>query len=74
MTIPCGAADAVEVDGITVGLAMLDAVFGEVEAPGPLREEELLRRVKIYNYITRPAEESYAVALLSRLQEEIEKN
>jgi hypothetical protein len=73
-TIPCCAADAVatirkvEVDGFTVGLAMLDAVFEEVAAVGPLPDDalktELLRRAKIYNYIPRPAEESYAVALL----------
>ena len=73
-TIPCCAADAlatirkVEVDGFTVGLAMLDAVFEEVAALGPLPDDELktelLQRVKIYNYITRGAMEAYADAIL----------
>ncbi|MDT8358184.1 MAG: hypothetical protein RQ758_06740 [Methanomicrobiaceae archaeon] len=73
-TIPCCAADAVaqirkvKVNGITVGLAMLDSVFAEVEALGPLPEEELkhelLKRVKIYNYIPRSAGDAYAAVLM----------
>jgi len=71
---PCCAAEAlrrirrVNVGGITVGLAMLDAIFEEVAsldlpAEEPLKRE-LLRRAKIYNYIPRQAEDAYAEALL----------
>ncbi len=71
---PCCAAEAlrrirrVNVDGIIVGLAMLDAIFEEVASLGLSAEEplkkELLRQTKIYNYIPRQAEDAYAEALL----------
>ena len=71
---PCCAADAVakirkvKVNGITVGLAMLDAVFEEVGTLGPMTENELkielLKRVKIYNYIPRSADDAYTDAIL----------
>lgn len=71
--IPCCAADAmrrvkpVEVNGATIGLAMLDLVFAEVQALG-LTEEmavraELLKRVKVYNYVPPPAAGAYAGAV-----------
>ncbi|MBN1195722.1 MAG: hypothetical protein JXA08_10370 [Methanomicrobiaceae archaeon] len=71
---PCCAAEAlrrirqVNVGGITVGLAMLDAIFEEVasldlSAEEPLKNE-LLRQTKIYNCIPRQAEDAYAKALL----------
>lgn len=71
--IPCCAADAVrrirsiEVDGVTVGLAMLDDAFTEVRDLGlPTDAEiraEVLRRVKVYNYVPAPAAPAYAEAL-----------
>jgi predicted RNA polymerase sigma factor len=71
--IPCCAADAmrrvkaVDVNGATVGLAMLDLVFDEVRAMGRMEETavraELLKRVKIYNYIPPPAADAYAAAV-----------
>ncbi|HDR72913.1 MAG TPA: hypothetical protein ENN85_03235 [Methanoculleus sp.] len=71
---PCCAAEAlrsirrVNVDGVTVGLAMLDAIFEEVASLGISAQEplknELLRRAKIYNYVPRQAEDAYAIALL----------
>ncbi len=76
---PCCAAEAmrrirrVNVGGISVGLAMLDAVFEEVASPGLTTEEvlkkELLRLVKIYNYVPRQAEDAYADALLKEFME-----
>ncbi len=71
--IPCCAADAmrhvkpVEVNDATVGLAMLDLVFAEVRDLGLTDEAavraELLRRVKVYNYVPAPAAEAYADAV-----------
>ncbi|MBN1194182.1 MAG: hypothetical protein JXA08_02375 [Methanomicrobiaceae archaeon] len=71
---PCCAAEALrrirrlDAGGVAVGLAMLDAVFEEVAALGLSAEEplknELLRQVKIYNYIPPQAEVAYAGALL----------
>lgn len=74
-TIPCCAADAmqeirtVDVDGVSVGLAMLDAIFEEVDTLIPLPDDrlkqELLKRVRIYNYIPRNVEDAYAEAILN---------
>jgi hypothetical protein len=71
--IPCCAADAVrsvkpiEVNGATVGLSMLDLVFGEVRelelADDAAVRVELLKRVKIYNYVPPAAAEAYAAAV-----------
>ena len=70
---PCCAADAmqrvkpVEVNGATVGLSMLDLVFAEVQALGLTDESavraELLKRVKVYNYVPASAAEAYAGAV-----------
>jgi hypothetical protein len=71
---PCCAADAmqrirkVNVGGITVGLAMLDCIFEEVASLDLSTDEqlqrELLRQVKIYNYVPRQAEDAYGEAIL----------
>ncbi|OPZ43861.1 MAG: hypothetical protein BWY93_00937 [Euryarchaeota archaeon ADurb.BinA087] len=71
---PCCAADAlrrirqVDVGGIVVGISMLDHILPEVrEMELPDEKEigrELLKRVKIYNYIPASAEEKYRIALL----------
>ncbi len=71
--IPCCAADAVrhvrpvEVNGATVGLDCLDLVFAEVRALGLADDAtvraELLKRVKVYNYVPSAAAEAYAAAV-----------
>lgn len=71
--IPCCAADAmrriksIEVDGVTVGLAMLDHAFAEVRGLGLTDEAEvrteLLKRVKVYNYVPALAAAAYAGAV-----------
>lgn len=71
--MPCCAADAmrrvkaVEVNGATVGLSMLDLVFAEVRDLELTDETavrvELLKRVKVYNYVPPPAAEAYAGAV-----------
>ncbi len=71
---PCCEAEAlrrirqVDVGGIVVGISMLDHILSEVrEMELPDEREigrELLKRVKIYNYIPSSAEEKYRIALL----------
>lgn len=71
---PCCAAEAlrrirqVDVGGITVGLAMLDDIIDEVQGLSLASKDaivnELIRRVKVYNYIPPSAEENYRKALL----------
>jgi hypothetical protein len=57
----------VDVNGATVGLAMLDLVFAEVQELGLTDESavraELPKRVKVYNYVPPPAAEAYAAAV-----------
>ncbi|HOT02741.1 MAG TPA: hypothetical protein PK069_01005 [Methanolinea sp.] len=70
---PCCAAEAlrrirqVEVGGITVGLAMLDDIIDEVQELQLTSKEaiinELVKRIKIYNYIPSSAEEKYREAM-----------
>jgi hypothetical protein len=71
---PCCAADAlrrirqVDVGGVVVGIAMLDSVIADIAAmnPATVKEigDELMERVKIYNYIPARAEEQYRRALV----------
>lgn len=70
---PCCAADAmrhvrpVDVNGATIGLAMLEMVFAEVRdlalTDDAAVRAELLRRVKVYNYVPSLAAEAYAEAV-----------
>lgn len=58
----------VNVDGIIVGIAMLDSIIREVielnlQNDADVRTE-LIKRVKIYNYVPKSAEEAYTAALL----------
>lgn len=71
---PCCVAEAmrrirqIEVGGIVVGLAMLDDAIDEVRemhlAGADAIANELLKKVKIYNYVPGAAEETYRAALL----------
>lgn len=71
---PCCAAEAmrrvrqVNVGRVTVGLAMLDCIFEEVASLDLSSDnqiaEELLRQVKIYNYVPASAKKTYAQTLL----------
>ena len=72
--IPCCAADAlrrirqVDVGGVVVGISMLDEILAEVKEMNLTGEndigKELLRRVKIFNYVPASVEEKYRTALL----------
>ncbi|OPX74568.1 MAG: hypothetical protein A4E40_00429 [Methanoregulaceae archaeon PtaU1.Bin059] len=75
---PCCAAEAlrrirkVDVGGIVVGISMLDHILAEVKAMDLSSEREiereLLKRVKIYNYVPASAEEKYRIGLLREYQ------
>lgn len=78
---PCCAAEAlrrirqVDVGGITVGLAMLDDIIDEVqELHLPTRDaiiNELIRRVRVYNYVPPSAEEKYREAIYREYEEKV---
>lgn len=71
---PCCAAEAlrrvrqVEVGDVVIGITMLDDILREVRAMNLSNEKsignELLKRVKIYNYVPARAEEQYRTALV----------
>jgi len=73
-TIPPCAADAlqrirqVEIGGVVVGISMLDHILEEVAAMNILDTRELgfelMRRVKVYNYVPPRVEDQYRVAIL----------
>lgn len=73
--IPCCAADTmrkirqVSVGETVVGLSMLEQIFKEVADSGLSQDSdvrrELIRQVKIYNYVPKPAETAYADAVLN---------
>lgn len=70
---PCCGAEAlrcirqVNVGGIVVGISILDNILTEVNGmncPGEKETgKELLKRVKIYNYVPSSAEGKYRIAL-----------
>jgi hypothetical protein len=71
---PCCTAEAlrritpVDVGSVVVGIAMVDPILKEVEAMKISGEreigDELMKRVKIFNYIPPRAEEQYRTALM----------
>jgi hypothetical protein len=71
---PCCAAEAlrrirhVEINGIKTGIVMLDESIAEVRAHNLANEQEiraaLLKKIRIFNYVPRAAEEAYARALV----------
>ncbi len=78
---PCCSAEAlrrirqIDIGGHRIGLAMLDAVFEEVSrldlpGEGPVMDE-LLRRVKVYNYVPPGAEETYRKALFAEFRKRV---
>ena len=80
---PCCAAEAlrrvrrIDVGGVVVGLAMLDDILADTVArnlPGETAiGDELIKQVKIYNYIPKEAEPLYRAALLLDYQNEVKK-
>ncbi|MDD1728274.1 MAG: hypothetical protein LUQ50_04280 [Methanospirillum sp.] len=76
--IPCCQADAVRktrmvsVNGIQTGITMLDEIVTEVKelnlSSDQQIKENLLRRVKVYNYIPKPVEEAYLTSIFTIYQ------
>lgn len=72
--IPCCQADAlrrvkmIPVNGIPTGITMLDEIIEEVKemnlSSDQLIRQALLKKVKVYNYIPKAAEEAYLKAIL----------
>ena len=81
---PCCAAEAMQrirqisVGGTVVGLSMLEQIFQDVAGADLTRNtdirSELLRQVKVYNYVPTPAENAYADAVFEEYQKEMKKN
>ncbi|WP_214041430.1 hypothetical protein [Methanoculleus sp.] len=80
---PCCAAEAlrrvrrIDVGGVVVGLAMLDDILADIiesDLSGVTAiGDELIKQVKIYNYIPKEAEPLYRAALLYEYQNEVKK-
>ena len=80
---PCCAAEAlrrvrrIEVGGVVVGLVMLDDILADTIALNLSGEiaigDELMKQVKIYNYIPKEAEPLYRAAILREYQNEVKK-
>ncbi|HOJ95372.1 MAG TPA: hypothetical protein PK024_00820 [Methanospirillum sp.] len=72
---PCCPADAlrrikmIPVNGIPTGITMLDEIISEVKEMNLTSEQQikeiLLKKVKVYNYISKGAEEMYAKAIVA---------
>ena len=75
---PCCAAEAlrrirqVTINGIPTGITMLDECIAEVKKQEMKSEPEILaaliKRVKVYNYISRNVENEYARALFEEFK------
>jgi hypothetical protein len=80
---PCCAAEAlrrvrrIEVGEVVVGLTMLDDILADTIALNLSGEiaigDELMKQVKIYNYIPKGAEPLYRAAILREYQNEVKK-
>ena len=80
---PCCAAEAlrrvrrIEVGGVVVGIVMLEDILADtigLDLPGEGAIcDELIRQVKIYNYIPKEAEPLYRTALLWEYHNEVKK-
>ncbi|MDV2481059.1 hypothetical protein F8E02_03350 [Methanoculleus sp. Wushi-C6] len=80
---PCCAAEAlrrvrrIDLGGAVVGLAMLDDILADIVDRGIAGEtaigDELVKQVKIYNYVPKEAEPLYRAALMRDYQNEVKK-
>lgn len=78
---PCCAAEAlrrirqVDVGGIRVGLAMLEDIIDEVQelhlSTKDAIAEELLKRIKVYNYVPQAVETAYRSALIREYEKKV---
>lgn len=67
----------ISVGDSVVGLSMLEQIFEYVADAGHSQDadirRELIRQVKIYNYVPAPAEATYADAIFAEYQKEMMK-
>lgn len=81
--IPCCAADAlrrirqVEIHGMMTGITMLDETLADVrsqnlESDREIRTE-LMKKIRIYNYIPKRVEEEYSSVLMEEYKKAITK-
>ncbi len=65
----------IEIGGIVVGLEMLDDVIDEVKGMNMggtnAIGDELMKRIKIYNYVPQAAEAAYRTALLREYENKV---
>ena len=81
--IPCCQADAVRrirmvpVNGVPTGIVMLDEIVAEVRemnlSSDQQIKEHLLRRIKVYNYIPKTAEEAYLKSIFTVYQKTLQE-
>jgi hypothetical protein len=81
--IPCCVADAlrrirqIPVNGIMTGITMLDESIAAVNEQNPASDagirEALMKKIKIYNYVPKGAEEGYAAAVLEEYRNSVVK-
>ncbi|KAF1073405.1 hypothetical protein [Methanogenium sp. MK-MG] len=81
---PCCAAEAmrrirqISVGDTVVGLSMLEQIFEDVAGLDLIQDtdirRELIRQVKVYNYVPAPAEKAYADAVFAEYQKEMKIN
>jgi hypothetical protein len=78
--VPCCQADAlrqvrmVAVNGIPTGITMLNEIVAEIKEMNLSSDQQvremLLKKIKVYNYIPKGAEEAYLKAIFSVYQQE----
>lgn len=81
---PCCSAEAlrrvkqIEVEGKTVGIVWLEPIMKDVAALDLATDgqvvAELMKRVKIYNYVPQSVEKAYAPAVFGEYKNYIQKN
>ena len=80
---PCCAAEAlrrirkIPVNGIMMGITMLDESIADVKEQNPGSEQEtivaLMKKIRIYNYVPKGVEEAYARAIMEEYKKVIPK-
>jgi len=80
---PCCAAEAlrrirqIPVNGIMTGITMLDESIADVKEQNPGSEQEtiaeLMKKIRIYNYVPKGVEEAYAHAIMEEYKKAILK-
>jgi len=80
---PCCAAEAlrrirqIPINGIATGITMLDESIADVKEQNPGSDaavsEALMKKIRVYNYVPKGVEESYAQAIMEEYKKTITK-